>query len=72
MRNIEEKGTIHHKGTEDTKNISDSHKTQMGLLRHDGDIKQGLAHSHSAVRGHERREVAVNGTKEGEEEDGVV
>lgn len=41
----------------------------MGLLCHDGDIKQGLAHSHTVVIGHEGQEVAVCGTKRGEEED---
>lgn len=72
MRNTEKKGTIHHNGIEDTQNISASHKTQIGLLHHDGDIKQGLAHSHAAVRGNEGQEVAVSGTKDGEEEDGAV
>lgn len=69
MRNFGEKETIHHKSTEDTENINPSHKPQLGLLCHDGDIRQGLAHSHAVVIGHEGQEVAVNGTEAGEEED---
>lgn len=52
------------------------HKCQAqnpnGISCCDGDIKQGLAHSHVIVIGHESQEVAVSGTKGGEVEDGAV
>lgn len=57
------------KGAGKTSNISPSYQTQAGLLGHDGDIKQRSAHGHVAVTGHDRQEVAVNGRKEGEEEE---
>ena len=44
-------------------------KKKRILLCYYGDIKQGLVHSHTAVIGHGGQEVAVNGTKKGEEEE---
>lgn len=68
MTNTWEKETIHHQGTEDTINVSPS-QNQKNLLCHNGDIKQWLAHSHTAVIGHDGQEVAGNGTEEGEEQE---
>lgn len=72
MRTIQEKETVYQQGTEDMINRNSSHKTQKGLLCHDGDIKQELAHSHTKVINHEGQEVAVLATKESEEELGSI
>lgn len=69
MRNIWEKETLHHQGPEDTINGSPGHRNKKTLWGHCGQIKQGLVHSHTAAIGYGGQEVAVSGTKKGEEEE---